>query len=119
MQSARDRCKELEASLPTIRSAEENQFIYDQIRNVPGISKWGVWIDAYRQADGKFAWGDDTPLDGHYTNWYGGEPNDVGGNEDCVQMYAKEGNLNFESYWNDLRCDYFMPDAAIMCQKEI
>ena len=117
MQNARDRCEELGGHLPIIRSAEENQFIFDQIKNVQGISRWGVWIDADRQADGKFVWGDGTPLEGHYTNWANGEPNDHRGNEDCVHMYAKKSNL--ESFWNDMPCDFFMGDGAILCQKGI
>ena len=117
MQNARDRCEELGGNLPIIRSAEENQFIFDQIKNVQGISKWGVWIDADRKADGKFVWGDGTPLKGHYTNWNRGEPNDNGGIEDCVHMYSQK--TRHKSFWNDMRCDFFMPDGAILCQKGI
>ena len=117
MEEARKRCKELRGNLPIIRSADQNQFIFDQIKDVQGISKWGVWIDSYRGADGKFAWGDGTPLEGNYNAWKNGEPNNHDGNEDCVQMYAKEADL--ASFWNDIRCDFSMPDAAILCQKSL
>lgn len=117
MQNARDRCKELGGNLPIIRSADQNQFIFDQIKDVEGISKWGVWIDAYRGADGKFTWGNGTSLGGNYNAWKIGEPNDLDDNEDCAHMYAKEDHL--ASFWNDIRCDLFMSNAAILCQKSL
>ena len=117
VQNARDRCEELGGNLPIIRSAGENQFIFDQIKNVQGISNRGVWIDAERQADGKFVWGDGTPLEGHYTNWDDGEPNDQRGNEDCVHMYGQNGG--HESFWNDVPCDFFLPGGGILCQRGI
>lgn len=42
--------------------------------------------------------GDGSPVDGLYSNWAGGEPNDSGGDEDCAQFYSGG------SGWNDLPC---------------
>lgn len=38
-----------------------------------------------------------------------GEPNDSGGNEDCVMMYTDDG------YWNDLNCDNTL---QFICEKK-
>jgi hypothetical protein len=35
---------------------------------------------------------------GLFANWNDGEPNNSGGNEDCVEMMASSG------LWNDQRC---------------
>ena len=46
-----------------------------------------------------------------YTNWLTGEPNDSGGNEDCVEMVFKSPFLKNGSEgggkWNDLPCNGF------------
>ena len=39
-----------------------------------------------------------------YTNWHGGEPNNHGGNENCVHTYAE-----YNGTWNDVTCDTYMP----------
>lgn len=52
--------------------------------------------------EGKFIW-DATGgvVSSGYTNWVSGEPNDAGGNEDCIHIgvYAEYGKA-----WNDLIC---------------
>lgn len=42
-----------------------------------------------------------------YSNWGGGEPNNAGENEDCIQLWM--GNL-----WNDLNCER---NLSFICQK--
>lgn len=60
-------------------------------------------------SEGNFSWvGDSSPfwqggvsghsIDGAYTNWQIGEPNDFGSNEDCVELYNDYGK------WNDYPC---------------
>jgi hypothetical protein len=56
------------------------------------------WLGGNDQAvEGTFAWTDGTPLD--FTSWNGGEPNNYGGNENCMQLAPWTGGL-----WNDLDC---------------
>lgn len=41
-----------------------------------------------------------------YTNWYSGQPDNYGGNEDCVQIVRNES----PPYgWNDNECSVTMP----------
>lgn len=47
--------------------------------------------------EGTFVWDDGTPF--QLTNWNPGEPNDAGGNEDCVEIIGAAAGK-----WNDVPC---------------
>lgn len=118
MSNARSRCQELGGDLPIIKSADQNEFIFSLARNQTGVSKWGVWLGLTRNADdAKFYWIDGSPLEGGYDNWKMDEPNDLEGHEDCVNLYVRQEDL--KRFWNDIHCTFFMPDAAILCQRSI
>ena len=63
---------------------------------------WRAWTAGHRvdSNSGTFHWrlkgGLSLPMT--YTNWHGTEPNDRGGEEDCVQLYLNH------AMWNDVRC---------------
>ncbi len=81
-------------SLATIRSAEENQWVFEQMLSWDGGLRRG-WIglnDA--EEEGQFVWQSGEPVT--FTAWGGGEPNDAGGVEDFVQIpwWAPEWNDN-------------------------
>ena len=63
-----------------------------------------TWIGLHRDPWNKsrWLWVDGSSVD--YANWYKTEPNNVGGKEDCVEMYpasrARAGK------WNDLTCSH-------------
>lgn len=64
----------------------------------------------------QFRWADQTPVD--YTKWAPTEPNNVHGNEYCVELYVgapDEHSQTMLGKWNDAGCD-FVPYKAI-CQK--
>ena len=44
------------------------------------------WIRLNRNDDRKFYCVDDRPGEGNYQKWNDGEPNNVGGTEDCVYV---------------------------------
>ena len=70
-------------------------------------------------ADSKFYWVDGTPLEGHYKNWYVGEPNNYrGAREDCGHMYGKQTGTGQAGAWNDLLCGLRGP-SGLLCQKTI
>lgn len=87
----------LGANLVSIQSQDENDCIVSSLVNL-GLNTSGdvIWIGYNDEAtEGTFVWYDQSPVT--YTNWASGEPNNNGGNEDCVQIYPNGG-------WNDLPC---------------
>lgn len=85
----------LGANLVSIQSLAENQCLINDLnsKNQGGV----IWIGFNDEnVEGVFEWYDGSPVT--YTNWAPGEPNNSGGNEDCVQIYPNGS-------WNDLPCN--------------
>ena len=88
--SAQEACKNLNGSLASIHSSEENQFLYAQL-----FSNSRLWIgfnDINRE--GVFEWIDNSYVS--FTDWESDEPNDYRNNEDCAAMQAIQ--------WGDYPC---------------
>jgi hypothetical protein len=89
-ESAADLCVAFGASLASIEDATANS----------AVAAFGGerWIGANdRTSEGTWRWADGSPVS--YTQWYSGEPNDYGGNEDCAGI-----NFGATGYWNDYNC---------------
>ena len=123
---ARRTCQNLGGDLAIIRTAEENNFIFGLVKKQITSTEMGVWLGFTRKSDNKFYWIDDTPLMGNYSAWGGGEPNNLGNNEDCGNMFGI-GNItpsDKHGKWNDLACsitgkvDYQNYPPSILCQKK-
>ena len=109
MRNARQECQGMNADLPIINSAEENTFIADFLEG-QGL-KW-AWIGIRRNdVDKNFYWFDGTPIKGNYNSWRAGEPNNLGGNENCAFIVVQSS----PGVWNDVPCE--KPWAATLCQK--
>jgi len=92
-------CAEMRSSLATLNTKEINDFLVDQIKNNPLLHGKYYWIGgAALEVKLKYRWIDGTPLT--YTNWYPGEPNDAGKNEDCMELMSESYNYQ----WNDGVC---------------
>ncbi|KAL6481081.1 hypothetical protein MHYP_G00091610 [Metynnis hypsauchen] len=100
---AQSYCRQKDADLATINNMEEmkklNVTLKKHLNNTPSMS---VWLGLVRRdtdqwlwslADGNFYRNGDT-----YRNWASGEPNNVGGVENCVVMKKSDGT------WFDDRC---------------
>jgi hypothetical protein len=87
--TAQDNCVYLGGWLVDIFSADENAFVAGLIKKQtnPGVA----WIGMQRG----WHWVTGKPVT--YYNFAPGEPNNSGGDEDCVSMYL-------EGTWNDARC---------------
>lgn len=90
----------LGANLVSIQSQAENDCVLSSLNNLGYTSNEVVWIGFNDETtEGTFVWYDQAPIT--YTNWAPGEPNNSGGNEDCVQIYPAGAN---PGTWNDLSC---------------
>lgn len=89
----------LGANLVSIQTQEENDCILTALNSLNQTGT--IWIGLNDEAvEGAFVWYDQSPVT--YTNWAPGEPNNSGGNEDCVQIYPTGSNPGM---WNDLNCN--------------
>ncbi|XP_041471501.1 alpha-N-acetylgalactosamine-specific lectin-like [Lytechinus variegatus] len=94
--------------LVSIHCAEENDFI----RGLSQTNRPDLWIGLHQpDPNGIFVWSDGTQF--NYTNWRNNEPNNGGGNEDCVVSRQNNGK------WNDISCAVSVPyvcKLSVSCQ---
>ena len=107
-----------------IKSAVQDQFVFELIKNSDLGSPSGVWLGLERvSVDAtKFHWIEGTPLEGKYQNWAEGEPNNSDGKEECVYMYGNLVNSTRSGKWNDFPCGCFNNLAecpVILCQRPL
>ena len=115
--SARADCGTRSMTLAVIDDATENDWIAQTLVNLYQGDAVRDFIGAndattegeWRWADGVSFWSGDAsggPLNGRYTNWSDGEPNNespITGAADCLTMYLSDGR------WGDLSCDAELP----------
>lgn len=77
-------CVNAGAHAATVASDAENHVIWDNFLDCNGACPNDVWLGLNDKAtEGTFAWSDGEAVS--YTHWNTGEPNNGGGNEDCVE----------------------------------
>ena len=104
--TARQQCQDLGADLPVIKSAEENDFILNLIKD-----KGQTWLGMHGN-NNVFYWVDGTAVADTFSAWNVGEPSNPG-LEDCVYMYVDEER---KGKWNNDRC---YKERNVICQKHI
>ncbi|XP_065672067.1 lithostathine-1-beta-like [Hydra vulgaris] len=77
-------CQSYEGTLLSVEDQVENTFISNYIIS-NNLKSTSIWIGLHDNEDlRKFEWSDGTPLS--YTNWKIKEPNNLDGNEHCVEI---------------------------------
>ena len=91
-------CNQEDAHLTSIFSDKEASFI----RCLQDASSTHqTWIGGKRSGS-NFAWIDGTSFD--YDNWNTGEPDNQGGEENCIEVYSAPGQ-SWHDRWNDVPCN--------------
>ena len=90
---ARLECASRGYDIATVTSLEENTLMYSIATS--GTSCWIGLNDI--DTEGTFTWADGT--NSTYRRWSSGQPNNLGGNQDCVETYSSSSG-----YWNDAGC---------------
>ena len=86
-------------TLAIIKNADEQEWVFSNFSFSADAGRAGLWIGLHRiNPGGPFAWVTGIKLE--YTNWNQGEPNDVGGIENCVHLTCT--NSTAPGKWNDL-----------------
>ncbi|XP_071088053.1 apical endosomal glycoprotein-like [Haliotis cracherodii] len=100
-------CKQANAAshLVAIDSEEEQKFLVNIIKNDPVLTAAGTagffTAGNDEETENNFRWtGMTTPYSIGYTNWYPGQPNNVGSNQHCLVM--EYPNADYE--WGDNDC---------------
>ena len=83
-------CRSVNGHLATLTSFEEQELITNLLKE-EGLSE--CWLGGKRDENGEFGWITGEPM--VFTNWNGGEPNNLGGHEDYIHTYSS-------GKWNDL-----------------
>ncbi|XP_078377377.1 uncharacterized protein LOC144660589 isoform X2 [Oculina patagonica] len=106
--AAKSACEALGSKLVSINSRAEQQAIG---ANVTSNNWFSAWIGLYRDPQDYWSW---LWVDGsrpNYTNWYPGEPNNLGG-EGCGEIYPQ----SYEWKWNDLSC--YLHNRPYICETD-
>lgn len=93
--AAKARCQQHGGSLIAINDADEFNFLRSLTSQLTG--DYAAWIGLRRDSEGAFSrWDNGEPLT--FTQWARNEPNNLLGDEDCVEMYRYSGG------WLDTTC---------------
>lgn len=93
--AAKAHCQRDGASLVAINDAYELNFVRNLTRRIYG--DYAVWIGLRRDSQGEFSrWENGEPL--AYTKWFKNEPDNLFGDENCVEMFKYTGR------WMDSTC---------------
>ncbi len=92
-------CESNNATLISIHSAKENEFIRNYIVEQPfSLTRVQIGLKTNIYNSSEIVWVDKSPVD--YVNWNLGEPDNEGGLELCAQMWIYRNGV-----WNDIPDD--------------
>ncbi len=92
-------CVSMGGHLASIHDQATQDFIVSSAYGI-AVGEW--WVGGTDENfEGHFMWTDRTPFD--FAFWNDGEPNNAGGNENCIHLASWAGGR-----WNDIPCDASM-----------
>lgn len=103
---AREVCEDWGYALVTVNDEDEEEFLDQVLESLEFEDAWIGYNDRGESNEDDFTWTGAPGSD--YENWFENEPNNYGGNEDCV-----EKRYNFDRQWNDRTCDQ---EVSFICE---
>jgi hypothetical protein len=102
--AAEAEAENLGGTLAIIKNEAEHKWVFAQFGH-DGDQERSLWLGLHRQwPGGPFVWMDGTKVD--YANWDAGQPDNCGGNENCVNMRTDN---HIGGLWNDAA------EATVLC----
>lgn len=101
-------CESLGGHLATITSEEENDFLYSFMRGCGLCTAYFGFSDAEEEGNWKWVTGEEV----NYTNWYKGEPNNAGNDENEAAFYFSDNT----GKWNDGKVGVANGGNAFICE---
>ena len=99
-EEAKAYCESLGGYLVTITSAEEQEFIASYIEE-KGLTQYRFWIGATdKDIEGTWKW--ITGEKFSYSNWGNNQPNNGGGGQDYMALYAYKSSYTLAYQWDDV-----------------
>nr|XP_026695775.1 macrophage mannose receptor 1-like [Ciona intestinalis] len=118
-QAAVSACTSMSATLARIKTKQVQDFLMEKLKLLnPGVIRAVFYIGLKRidSSSTGFQWNDGTMVTSGYTNWRSGEPNNAGGNENCVELvYATISSL-WHGKWNDVPCS---ANGRYICERRV
>lgn len=108
---AKSYCENLGGYLATIESQEEYNKIV-QLANASGRKV--LWLGAQKNSNQSFEWVTGEAFE--YSNWLSGEPNNEGGNENCLVMFLVNDQWVWADVPNDISSYYAVDTVGFVCE---
>ena len=83
--------------LAVVNTQAKQNAVFDMVHAYPD---WWVFLGAQGYTDDCWRWENGTDMSGGYTNWAAGKPDNYGGTESVLMMYAGDGS------WEDVPVNY-------------
>ncbi|XP_038070975.1 lactose-binding lectin l-2-like [Patiria miniata] len=104
-------CQDMGGKMAAPRSHDENQFVSSLALSAGQSWVWLACDD--RDVEGTWHCNGQELTGETYENWYGGEPNNSGSNEDCAQLNPST------TKWNDISCEHIYRALCIQKSRKI
>ncbi|KAL4238853.1 C-type lectin domain 17 member A [Mactra antiquata] len=97
-------CQQHNSHLVRMETATENNFIKNHIRYMTEARWWIGLTDVYAEHQWVWYGTNEPPV---FTDWYPGQPDDQGYEEDCCELLYRHGQWA----WHDVDCNYHISYA--------
>ena len=111
---ASESCKKISSrsDLVSVPDAATNEFILTKVATADQDKVGRVWTGGHQNSAGTWVWSDGSRWS--YADWYPGEPNNAGGDEDYLEIITLNyPTAKYKGKWNDHRNSH---KAAYICQ---